>query len=102
MELALLGERFDAVEALRLGLVNKVVPVASLPEETSKMAQRIASGPAKAYGYMKRLFDSSLGNSFESQLQAEGVAVADCMASSDLVEGVTAFVEKRAPRFTGS
>jgi 2-(1,2-epoxy-1,2-dihydrophenyl)acetyl-CoA isomerase len=101
MELALLGERFPAQEALRLGLVNKVVPVESLSSETEKLAQRIAAGPAKAYGYMKRLFDSSLGNSFERQLQAEGVAVADCMASNDLIEGVTAFVEKRKPAFKG-
>lgn len=102
MELALLGERFGAAEALRLGLVNKVVPVDSLSSETEKLAQRIATGPAKAYGYMKRLFDSSLGNSFEKQLQAEGVAVADCMGSNDLVEGVTAFVEKRKPVFKGN
>jgi 2-(1,2-epoxy-1,2-dihydrophenyl)acetyl-CoA isomerase len=102
MELALLGERFNAAEALRLGLINKVVPVASLQEETEKLAQRIATGPAKAYGYMKKLFDSSLGNSFEKQLQAEGVAVADCMGSNDLIEGVTAFVEKRKPNFKGN
>lgn len=102
MELALLGERFDAQEALRLGLVNRVVPAGALAEETAKLAQRIAVGPARAYGHMKRLFDSSFGNSLESQLQAEGVAVADCMASNDLVEGVTAFVEKRPPRFTGN
>jgi 2-(1,2-epoxy-1,2-dihydrophenyl)acetyl-CoA isomerase len=102
MELALLGERFNAQEALRLGLVNKVVPVAALEEETARLAKRIAGGPAKAYAYMKKLFDSSLGNSLERQLQAEGVAVADCMASNDLVEGVTAFVEKRPPRFTGT
>ena len=102
MELALLGDRFPAQEALRLGLINKVVPVAALEEETEKLSQRIATGPSKAYGYMKRLFDSSLGNSFEKQLQAEGVAVSDCMASNDLVEGVTAFVEKRKPRFNGT
>ncbi|MEW6688372.1 MAG: enoyl-CoA hydratase [Pseudomonadota bacterium] len=102
MELALLGERFGAQEALRLGLVNKVVPVASLPEETSKLAQRLAAGPARAYAHMKRLLESSIGSSLEAQLQAEGVAVADCMASNDLVEGVTAFVEKRPPRFTGA
>jgi 2-(1,2-epoxy-1,2-dihydrophenyl)acetyl-CoA isomerase len=102
MELALLGERFNAQEALRLGLVNKVFAVDSLTSETEKLAQRIATGPAKAYGYMKKLFDSSLGNSFEKQLQAEGFAVADCMASNDLIEGVTAFVEKRKPHFKGN
>jgi 2-(1,2-epoxy-1,2-dihydrophenyl)acetyl-CoA isomerase len=102
MELALLGDRFGAAEALRLGLINRVVPVDSLSSETEKLAGRIASGPAKAYGYMKKLFDGSLGNSFEKQLQAEGVAVADCMASNDLIEGVTAFVEKRKPNFKGN
>jgi len=101
MELALLGERFPAAEALRLGLINKVVPVAALEEETAKLAKRLAAGPGRAYAHTKRLLDASLGNSLESQLQMEGVAVADCMASEDLNEGVTAFVEKRAPRFTG-
>jgi 2-(1,2-epoxy-1,2-dihydrophenyl)acetyl-CoA isomerase len=102
MELALLGERFSAEEALRLGLVNRVVPAASLAEETTKLASHLASGPARAYAHTKRLIDASLGNSLETQLQMEGVAVADCMASDDLVEGATAFVEKRPPRFKGS
>jgi 2-(1,2-epoxy-1,2-dihydrophenyl)acetyl-CoA isomerase len=101
MELALLGERFPAAEALRLGLVNRVVPVAALEEETAKLARRLASGPARAYAHTKRLLNASIGNTLESQLQLEGVAVADCMTTDDLNEGVTAFVEKRAPRFTG-
>lgn len=102
MELALLGERFPAAEALRLGLVTRVVPVAALGDETAKLAARLAAGPGRAYAHTKRLIDASLGNSLETQLQMEGVAVADCMASSDLNEGVTAFVEKRPPRFTGA
>lgn len=101
MELALLGERFPAAEALRLGLVNHVVSVAGLGDATAKLAARLASGPGRAYAHTKRLIDSSLGNSLETQLQMEGVAVADCMASDDLNEGATAFVEKRVPRFTG-
>jgi 2-(1,2-epoxy-1,2-dihydrophenyl)acetyl-CoA isomerase len=101
MELALLGERFPAAEALRLGLINQVVPVAALGEETAKLAKRLASGPGRAYAHTKRLLNASIGNTLESQLQMEGVAVADCMTSEDLNEGVTAFVEKRAPRFTG-
>lgn len=102
MELALLGERFQAGEALRLGLVNRVVPVAALGDETAKLASRLASGPGRAYAHTKRLIDASLGNSLETQLQMEGVALADCMASDDLNEGAAAFVEKRAPRFKGS
>lgn len=101
MELALLGERFQAGEALRLGLVNRVVPVAALGDETAKLASRLASGPGRAYAHTKRLIDASLGNSLETQLQMEGVALADCMASDDLNEGAAAFVEKRAPRFKG-
>ena len=101
-ELAFLGERFKADEALRLGLVDRVVPAAALGAETAKLAARLAAGPGRAYAHTKRLLDASLGNTLESQLQLEGVAVADCMASNDLNEGVTAFVEKRAPRFTGT
>ena len=101
MELALLGERFSAPEALRLGLVNRLAPPASLDDEALKLAQRLASGPGRALAHTKRLINASLGNTLETQLQMEGVAVADCMASEDLKEGVTAFVEKRAPRFTG-
>lgn len=101
MELALLGERFSAAEALRLGLVNKLAPAATLDAEAAKLAQRLASGPGRALAHTKRLINASLGNTLETQLQMEGVAVADCMASEDLKEGVTAFVEKRAPRFTG-
>ncbi|MEO8523554.1 MAG: enoyl-CoA hydratase [Caldimonas sp.] len=101
MELALLGERFNAQEALRLGLVNRLAPAAALDDEGGKLAQRLASGPGRALAHSKRLINASLGNTLETQLQMEGVAVADCMASEDLKEGVTAFVEKRAPRFTG-
>ena len=101
MELALLGERFHAPEALRLGLVNRLAPPATLDDEAARLAQRLASGPGRALAHTKRLIDASLGNTLETQLQMEGMAVADCMASEDLKEGVTAFVEKRAPRFTG-
>lgn len=101
MELALLGERFHAAQALRLGLVNRLVSPASLDEETVKLAQRLASGPGLAIAHTKRLINASLDHTLETQLQMEGVAVADCMSSEDLKEGVTAFVEKRAARFTG-
>ena len=101
MQLALLGERFPAPEALRLGLVNRLVSPASLDEETVKLAQRLASGPGLAIAHTKRLINASLDHTLETQLQMEGVAVADCMSSEDLKEGVTAFVEKRAARFMG-
>jgi len=101
MEIALLGERFDAKTAQQWGLVNFVVPVAQVADETRKLAERLASGPSHALGNTKLLLNGSLGNTLESQLQAEGVSFADCAASSDWAEGVTAFGEKRKPQFKG-
>jgi len=101
MEIALLGDRFDAKTAQQWGLVNFVVPAAQLADETRKLAERIASGPSHALGNTKLLLNSSLGNTLESQLQAEGVSFADCAATRDWAEGVTAFGEKRKPQFRG-
>jgi 2-(1,2-epoxy-1,2-dihydrophenyl)acetyl-CoA isomerase len=102
MEIALLGERFDAKTAREWGLVNWVVPAADLPERTSALARRLASGPARAYASTKRLLARSLGSSLESQLQAEAEGFSACAGSEDFVEGVNAFITKRAPRFQGT
>ena len=101
MQIALLGERFDAKTALDWGLVNWVVPAAELPARTAALAQRLAQGPAQAYAGTKRLLQRSLGAAIESQLQAEMESFARCSATEDFVEGVNAFVAKRAPRFAG-
>ena len=101
MELALLGDRFGAREAERLGIVNRVVSPSRLAEETDALARRLAAGPALAYANTKRLLSASGHASLEQQLQAEAEAFADCAASEDFAEGVTAFVEKRKPRFSG-
>jgi 2-(1,2-epoxy-1,2-dihydrophenyl)acetyl-CoA isomerase len=101
MEIALLGERFDAATAERLGLVNRVVPAADLASATLKLAQRLAAGPSLAYAGTKRLLQQSLNSSLETQLQNEAESFALCAASADFQEGVTAFIEKRKPVFTG-
>jgi 2-(1,2-epoxy-1,2-dihydrophenyl)acetyl-CoA isomerase len=101
MEIALLGERFDAKTALALGLVNRVVPAAELEGATRALAERLAAGPAHAYGNTKRLLNRSLGSTLEAQLQAEAESFADCAATSDFAEGIRAFVDKRKPKFTG-
>jgi len=101
MEIALLGDRFDAATAKDVGIVNYVVPAASLEAETAKLAGRLAHGPTRAIGNTKLLLNASLGQSLESQLSAEASAFADCAASADWAEGVTAFGEKRKPRFQG-
>jgi 2-(1,2-epoxy-1,2-dihydrophenyl)acetyl-CoA isomerase len=101
MEIALLGDRFDATAAAAMGMINFVVPEAELDAETDKLASRLATGPTHVYGNTKALFYRSLESEFESQLQAEAEYFADCSSRDDFREGVTAFIEKRKPEFTG-
>jgi 2-(1,2-epoxy-1,2-dihydrophenyl)acetyl-CoA isomerase len=99
MEIALLGERFDAATAERLGLVNRVVPAASLEVETDKLAARLAAGPTAVYGRTKALLNSSFNNTLESQLQREAEAFAQSACEADFQEGLAAFIEKRKPQW---
>lgn len=101
MEIALLSDTLDAAEALRLGLVNKVVPAADLKSETDILAQRLAAGPTLAYGRIKHLLRASFGHSLSDQLHAERDAFVACAGTRDFAEGAAAFVEKRAPKFEG-
>jgi len=101
LEIAYLAERFDANKAKELGIVNFVVPRASLEAETQKLVTRLANGPTFAYGEVKKLMHDSLESDFDGQLHREAEAIARCAASADHLEGVTAFVEKRKPAFKG-
>jgi len=100
-EIALLGDPVSAADALRIGLVSRVVPDALLAAEAAAMAARLAAGAPLAMTLTKR----ALGAAFERDLDAALVAEADAQeragSSRDHAEGLTAFVEKRAPRFTG-
>jgi len=100
-ELMLLGDRFDARRALELGLVNRVVPAEKLAGEAAALAARLAAGPTHAYGRTKALLQATLGDGFDAQLRRETESFAACAASEDFAEGVRAFLEKRAPVFTG-
>lgn len=101
LEIALLGEGFDAAEALRLGLINRVLPAAELDTAAQALAQRIASGPTVAYGQMRRLLRDSLTRDLPAQLQAEAQAFLACAKTPDFSEGVAAFLAKRPAQFTG-
>ncbi len=102
MEMTLLGDRVSAERAREVGYVNFVVPRAEIDAEVNQLARRLASGPTFVYGNAKRLLYQSLDHQFESQLQAEAEAFAACASRADFREGVTAFVEKRKPSFTGN
>ena len=101
MELVLLPDRFDAETARSLGLVNWVVAGDKLADETAKVAQRLSGGPTKAFAEAKRLMNQSLATSIETQMEEELFAFSRCARTEDLMEGVTAFVEKRKPVFKG-
>ena len=101
MELAFLGDRFSSERAKELGIVNWVVPDQELDTETFKLAKRLASGPTIAYANAKKLFNHTNHFSIESQLQMEAERMADSMMTSDHAEGITAFMEKRPPKFSG-
>jgi 2-(1,2-epoxy-1,2-dihydrophenyl)acetyl-CoA isomerase len=99
MEILLLGERFGAAEALALGIVNKVVPAAELDAATAAMVRSLADGPVQALRNTKRLVRESVGRTLSQQLDAEAVSFAACAGRADFVEGITAFLAKRPPRF---
>lgn len=101
MELALLGERFDALKAESLGLINRVVSPADLDGAVAEIATRLANGPTFAYGKAKALLNQSWDNDLQTQLDAELESFAQCAVSEDFAEGVTAFCEKRPAKFLG-
>lgn len=101
MELAFLNMPIEAEEALRLSLVNKVVPAETLDAETEALATQLAEGPTVAFGAMKRLLRKSFDTGLETQLNLEAKSFAACANTDDFQEGVEAFLGKRKPRFSG-
>ncbi|MDO9218139.1 MAG: enoyl-CoA hydratase-related protein, partial [Lacisediminimonas sp.] len=101
MGLALLGETFDASEALRLGLVNKVVPEATLAEATDALARRIAAGPTLAMGRTKRLLRASFDSDLGTQLDREQENFIASAGTADFTEALDAFFGKRPADFKG-
>jgi 2-(1,2-epoxy-1,2-dihydrophenyl)acetyl-CoA isomerase len=99
LELAWSSDRIDAAEAHRLGLVNTVVPAAELEERTLAYAERFASVSPVAVGLTKRAFNASVLPNFTAWLEAEATFQEEAAAGPDLMEGVTAFLQKRAPAF---
>jgi 2-(1,2-epoxy-1,2-dihydrophenyl)acetyl-CoA isomerase len=99
MEIFLLGERFDAAEALRLGIVNRVVPGTELDAAVEALARTLADGPALALRNTKALVRGAHGRSLSDQLDAEADSFAACTGTADFAEGIASFIAKRPPRF---
>ena len=100
-ELMYFADDLPAAEALTLGLVNRVVPDADLEKTAREWAERLASGPTRAFALTKSLVNHALEVDRATAFRAEADAVELNMATEDGREGVRAFVERRAPEFTG-
>jgi enoyl-CoA hydratase/carnithine racemase len=100
-ELLLLGESVPAADALRMGLVSRVVPSAMLLDEARSYAERLADGPGFATGITKTLLNRELDLDFAAAIEAEAQAQAICMQTADFREAYEAFRAKRPPKFQG-
>lgn len=101
MEIAFYSEPFDADEALRLGLLTKVVPETELAVATSAMAERLVGLKPTAVTNLKHLLRSSLDQSLKHQLDAEQAAFVDCVSQPGFVAAVEAFFARRPTRGAG-
>lgn len=102
MELLLLADVLTARQALELGLLNRVLPAAELMSAAMQLAARIAQGPQVAYRYMKQNVQAASTESYTALLDREAFTQRRTGATADHREGVAAFMEKRAPKFSGA
>jgi len=101
-EYAFMNTPISAEQALALGLVNRVVPAAELPSRAFEWAKSLAQGPLSAYGLTKRAFNRAILPHLEQVLDYEAHLQDIAGRSPEHKEGVSAFLEKRPPRFTSS
>jgi len=101
LELSLTGDELTSKDAERLGLVSKVVPTELLMGTARELATKLVQGPSKAIGLTKRALNKSISSDLETVLEYESYLQEIAGATSDHIEAVRAFFEKRKPVFKG-
>jgi 2-(1,2-epoxy-1,2-dihydrophenyl)acetyl-CoA isomerase len=97
----MLGDKIEAAEAERIGMIYKVLPDENFTVDASQIANTLATMPTKGLALTKQALNTSLNNSFEQQLKIEDSLQYAAAHTQDYAEGVSAFIEKRKPVFTG-
>jgi 2-(1,2-epoxy-1,2-dihydrophenyl)acetyl-CoA isomerase len=101
LELMFTGDMIPADEALRIGLVNKIIPSAEAEAQTWEFAKRLAAGPPLVHAWIKRSVYGALSGTLDDALENEVKGQMQLLRSRDFFEGVTAFFQKRDPKFAG-
>ena len=100
-ELLFTGDLITATDAVKMGMINSVAPDDGLMSMVMAMAEKLAQAPTAAIGEIKMLLEASAANDMRTQLDLERETQIESGKTKDFVEGVSAFLEKRPPRFVG-
>lgn len=101
LEMMYTGDLVGAEEAVRIGLANKLYPSSELAARVAELADRLAKGPPLVYRHIKRAVYASLDGDLAAALDREARGQLQLLGSRDFAEGLSAFLQKREPKFTG-